>query len=203
MNVFNRIVVILLVFVLFVGAVLILLITYGVVAPQQILPAGTADTGLGQWLASFAVMGPNATLLTTVIAVLVILVSLWLLYLELRPEPRADVIQIREDGLGSVTVRTDSVHDLILHTASTMPDVLQIYPRIDTGSDGVKIHCRTSLTPDADVSQVTTELQERIKQAVERYLGMKVANVAVDAQLKPLSDVPTRTAPGPARRQLR
>ncbi len=203
MNVFNRIVVILLLAVLFIGAVLILLITYGAVAPQQVLPAGTANTGLGQWLASFAAMGPNATLLTTVIAVLVILVSLWLLYLELRPEPRADVIQIREDGLGTVTVRRDSVRDLILHTASSMPDVLQVDPRIDTGRDGVNIYCRTSLTPDAEVAQVTTELQERIKQAVERYLGMNVANVAVDAQLKPLSDVPTQTTPRPARRQLR
>jgi hypothetical protein len=203
MNVFNRIVVILLAAVLFIGAVLILLITFGAVTPQQILPAGTANTVLGQWIESFARMQPNATLLTTVIAVLVILVSLWILYLELRPKPQPDVIRIREDGLGTVTVRTESVHDLILHTASTMPDVLQVHSRIARGPDGVNIHCRTSLTPEANVPQVTTELQERIKQAVERYLGMNVANVAVDAQLEPLSDVPARTAPRPMRRQLR
>jgi hypothetical protein len=203
MNVFNRIVVILLAAVLFIGAVLILLITFGAVTPQQLLPAGTANTVLGQWIEAFARMQPNVTLLTTVIAVLVILVSLWILYLELRPKPQPDVIRIREDGLGTVTVRTKSVHDLILHTASTMPDVLQVHARIDRGPGEVNIHCRTSLTPEADVPQVTTELQERIKQAVERYLGMHVASVTVDAQLEPLSDVPTQTAPTPARRQLR
>ncbi len=204
MNVFNRIVVLLLLLLLLAGAILILLITFGVVTPQQLLPTSIVTTGLRQWLASFAQMEPTAALLTTVVAVLVILVSLWVLYLELRlSTPTEETIRIREDGLGTVTVRRDSVRSLILHTASTLPDVLQVNPRVHTGPDGVTVQCRTSLTPDADVPAVTAELQRRIKEAVERYLGMRVANVTVNTQLEPLRDVPVQTAPRPARRQLR
>ncbi len=205
MNVFNRIVVILLALLLLIGSVIILLVTYGAIPPQQALPGGLVNTPFGQWVASFAQMGPNSTLLTTVIALVVALVSLFLLLAELRPSRGApSTIVVRDDGLGRVSVRASSVHDLILHTASTIPEVLQIYPRVDTHPDGVNIHCRTSLTPEANVPEVCSLLQNRTKDAVERYLGMTVSSVAVDAQLEPLSDVPARSAaPRSARRELR
>jgi hypothetical protein len=205
MNVFNRIVVILLALLLLIGAVIILLVTYGVISAEQALPGGLANTPFGQWVSSFAQMGPNSTLLTTVVALVVALLSLIIFLYEIRPGPSApSTIVVREDGLGTVSVRASSVRDLILHTASTVPEVLQIYPHVDMRPDGVNIRCRTSLTPEANVPEVSSLLQERIKDSVERYLGMTVSSVAVDAQLEPLSDVPARSAaPQPVRRQLR
>jgi hypothetical protein len=203
MNVFNRIVVILLSLLLLIGAVLVLLFVLGVVPPQQIIPAGIANTPLGQWLAGFANLPANARLTTTAIAALVALLSLILLYFELRPAPRDDTIVIREDGLGRVTVRKDSVHDLVLHTASSMDDVLQVHPTIRRRDEGLDIRCRASLRPESSVQTVSEELQTRVKEAVQRHLGLQVANVEVQAQLQPLGDVEPRSTPRPARRQLR
>lgn len=203
MNVFNRIVVMLLEALLIAGAALVLLVTLGALAPQQVLPAGTSETALGQWLESFTAMPPTMTLLVTLLAGLSILLGLFLLALELRPAPQERTLAIREDGLGRVTVRLESVRDLIVYTAAHLPGVLQVKPTIDRGPQGLTIHCRTSLTPEAHIPQVTAELQSRIKQTIERHLGMKVAVVTVQAQLEPLAgmEIPHRSRA--ARRVLR
>ncbi len=203
MNVFNRILVILLDLLLLAGAVIVLLITFGAVAPTQLLPAGLTDTALGQWLSSFARMPPNATLLTTVSAILAILIGLALLIAELRQERQPRTITIRQDGLGTVTVRAASVRDLIAYTTAQLPEVLQVQPEIESTSRGLQIRCRTALTPEASIPQVSADLQARIKQAVEQHLGMKVAQVAVQAQLEPLAGVESRTPRAQVRRQLR
>ena len=201
MNTFNRILVILLDLLLLIGAIVVLLVTFGVVTPANVLPAGSTQTAFGQWLGSFATMPPDATLITAVVSVLIILAGLALLAAELRPKPRMQTIAIRNDGLGSVTVRTESVRELISYTAAQIPEVLQLQPRLEQGSQGLQIRCRASLTPGANVAEVSTELQSRIKDAVEQYLGMNVASVAVQAQLAPLAGVDS-AAPRP-RRQLR
>jgi hypothetical protein len=203
MNTFNRIVVIVLDLVLLAGAIIMLLITFGVVIAQQVLPGGTAETVVGQWLASFATMPPSATLITTLGTALVIVLGLILLFYELRPAPQDTTIRIRDDGLGRVTVRRESVRDLILHTTAQLPDVLQVDPRIAIGQQGLTIACRTALTPDAHIPHVSADLQARIKQTVEQHLGMKVANVSVQAQLEPLTGVETRPRSRRVRRQLR
>jgi len=203
MNIFNRIVVILLDLVLLAGAVLVLLITFGVVTAQQVLPGGTVETPLGQWVASFAKMPPSTMVVATLGAGLVVVLGLVLLVAELRQAPRDTAIRIRDDGLGRVTMRRESVRDLIRYTTALLPDVLQVDPRIDIGQQGLTIVCRTALTPDAHILQVSAELQSRIKQTVEQHLGMKVANVTVQAQLEPLTGVDTWQRSQRVRRHLR
>lgn len=202
MNIFNRLIVILVDLALIIGAVLILLITFGAVQPAQVLPGGLAGSLVGQWLTSFTMMQPDATLITTISAIVIILVGLLLLIYELRPTPRQRTITIRNDGLGNVTVRTESVRDLILYTAAQIPDVLQVQPHVKTTSQGLHVHCRTAVTPDASIPQVGAEMQARIKSAVEQHLGLKVADVVIQAQLEPLAgvDITPRAQP---RRQLR
>ena len=203
MNAFNRVVVILLDLLLLFGAVLVLLITFGAVAPAQLLPGAYAETAVGLWLTSFARMPLTETLITTAVALVLIVVGLLLLIVELRPERRTRSITVREDGLGIVTVRAESVRDLIAYTTAHMPEVLQIQPEIDSTSRGLQIRCRAALSPEANIPQVSTELQSRVKEAVEQHLGMKVANVAVMAQLEPLAAVNRSPARAQPRRQLR
>jgi ABC-type uncharacterized transport system permease subunit len=203
MNAFNRILVILLDLVLIAGAVAVLLVTFRVLTPAQLLPAGLATTGVGPWLSSFAAMEPNATLVTTAVALVVILIGLVLLIAELRPERQVRTLTIRQDGLGSVTVRLASVRDLVTYTAGQIPAVLQVQPDITTTSRGLQIRCRAALSPEASIPQVSSQLQGRIKEAVEQHLGMKVAEVAVQAQLEPLPGAGSGAPRASARRQLR
>jgi hypothetical protein len=180
-----------------------MLITYGVVTAQRVLPGGTAETFVGQWVASLATMPTSAALIATLGAIFVVVLGLMLLVYELRLAPQDPTIRVRDDGLGRVTVRRESVRDLIRHTTAQLPDVLQVDPQIDIGQQGLTIACRTSLTPDAHIPQVSAELQSRVKQAVEQHLGMKVANVTVQAQLEPLTGMDIRPRSRRVRRQLR
>ena len=203
MQIFNRIVVVLLDVLLIAGAVLLLLLTFGVLTPQQVLPAGMIETAFGQWLASLAAASPATMLLVTLLAGLVVLGGLALLALELRPAALAESIVIRDDALGRVTVQPKSIHDLIMYSAAHLPDVLQVQPTLAHTPQGLIIHCRTSLTPDARIPHVTATLQARIKQVVEQHLGMKVATVTVQAQLEPLAGISTQLRPRTFRRVLR
>ncbi len=203
MNLFNRIVVLLLILLTLGGAGLVLALMYGLLAPQQI-PAAVATTPLGQWLASFAQLEQTARVVATVVAALVILLMLWLLYLELRPSRRRDdTIVVRNGPLGPVTFRKDSIRDLVLYVTSTIPNVLQVHPRISTRGDGVDVRCRAALTPEADAAQTGAELQERIRTALEQRLGLRVENIDVNTQFQPLTGEAGQAAPRSARRQLR
>ncbi|HEU4327994.1 MAG TPA: alkaline shock response membrane anchor protein AmaP [Roseiflexaceae bacterium] len=203
MHLFNRLVVVLLDVLLMAGAILLLLLTFGVLTPQQVVPAGLTETALGQWLGSFAGAPPLDRLLVSLLAGLVILGGLLLLALELRPAPQAESIVIRDDVIGRVTVQPKSVRDLISYTAAQLPDILQVDTVMGHSPQGLTIHCRTSLTPEAHIPQVTTLLQARIKQVVEQHLGLKVAVVTVDAQLDSLAGVKTQQRSQPLRRILR
>lgn len=203
MQIFNRIVVMLLDVLLITGAILLLLVTFGVLTPQQVLPGGLEETALGGWLASLATAAPATMLLATLLAGFVILAGLVLLALELRPAAQAESIVIRDDVLGRVTVQPKSIHDLIMYSAAHLPDVLQVQPTLAHTPQGLTIHCRTSLTPDARIPHVTATLQARIKQVVEQHLGMKVATVTVQAQLEPLAGIHIPPRPRTFRRILR
>jgi uncharacterized alkaline shock family protein YloU len=78
-----------------------------------------------------------------------------------------------------------------------------VQPTLEHSPQGVTIHCRTSLTPQAHIPNATAALQARIKQAVEQHLGMKVAEVTVQAQLEPLAGANTPVRPRSLRRVLR
>ncbi len=203
MNVFNRILVIVLDLLLVAGAVVVLLVTFGALAPAQLRTGAPSDIIVSQWLTSFMRMTPNATLLTTISAVVIMLVGLLLLSAELRPRRQPQTIIIRQDGLGSVTVGLATVRDLITYTAAQFTEVLQVQPEISTTERGLLIRCRTALMPEASIPEVSSALQAAIKQAVEQHLGMKVAQVVLQAQLEPLTGGASRTPRAPVRRQLR
>jgi len=203
MNSFNRILILLLDLLIAAGAVLVLLITFGVITPAQVVPAGLVETSIGQWFASFAAMSPATTTLVTLVATVVILLSLLVVWYEVRSPRPEPAFTIREDAIGRVTVQLASVRNLITYTAAQFPQVLQVQPTMQQSPQGLTIQCRTSFAPDAHLPQVTSDLQERIKQVVEQHVGLRVVGVRIQAQLEPLAGGEVTYQPRPARRVLR
>ena len=124
------------------------------------------------------------------------LLGLLLLLLELRPPAREEPqVLLKQDGLGRVTVTRDGVRELVSREAGRVAGVMEVRPQVEENSKGMRILCRTSVDPAASVPELTRELQERVKAAVEHHLGRRVTEVRVDAQLEPLG--------GPGRRARR
>ena len=120
-------------------------------------------------------------------SIVLLLVGLLLLFLELRPEPRAAPrITLKEDGLGRVTVARDGVRELADREAGRVAGVMTVRSQVEEDPTGLRILCRISVDPASSVPEMTQELQQRLKAVVEHHLGLPVAQVSVDAQVAPL-----------------
>jgi hypothetical protein len=182
MNVFNRVLVVVLSIVVLVGAAAALLTSLHAIQPQvaphpwlvdRLLPFAQLDATLGAWT-----MGVSLAL---------IVLALLLLVLELRPEPRPPArITLKEDGLGRVTVALDGIRELADREAGRVSGVMRAHSRVVAEPQGVRIAGRVSVDPACSVPDITRELQSRLKDAVEHHVGLAVTEVSVDAQVAPL-----------------
>jgi hypothetical protein len=182
-NVFNRLLIILLDLLLLGAAGAVLLVTLGVTPPEQLAPT--------PWfvdrLVPFTQLDPTAWSWTVGVSIVLLLVGLLLLFFELRPGPReAPRITLKQDGLGRVTVARDGVRHLVDREAGRVAGVMEVRSQIEEDAAGLRILCRLSVDPTRSMPEVTQELQERLKAAVEHHLGRPVAEVRVDAQVAPL-----------------
>jgi hypothetical protein len=182
-NVFNRLLIILLDLLLLVAAGAVLLVTLGVTAPERLAPT--------PWfvdrLVPFTQLDSTGWNWTVGVSLVLLLVGLLLLFFELRPGPReAPRIMLKQDGLGRVTVARDGIRHLVDREAGQVAGVMEVRSQVEEDAAGLRILCRLSVDPTRSMPEMIQELQERLKAAVEHHLGRPVAEVRVDAQVAPL-----------------
>lgn len=186
MNAFNRLLLILLSLAAIAAAVVVLLLTFGVEANSL---ASWWDW-LERRLQPFEDLDDTGQVWAAAISIAVIVAGLILLVLEIpkpgrRPEPR---MTLQSGGLGRVTVTRMGVQELASREAHMVDGVREFQSQVGEDRDGLHIRGRASVDPQANLPDVARQVQERVKGAVEQHLGVKVADVAVDAQLQPLTD---------------
>jgi uncharacterized alkaline shock family protein YloU len=182
MNVFNRIIVILLSLVAIAFSIIVFLLVGGVVRPTQVSPGGLL---LGLW-SLFAQLNPTNATIAVVVFALVVIVALILLILELNiinREPAQFVVQ--EDSLGKVTVARSSVRKLVGYESATVPGVIETRQTVDKGRDGLRVRVRALLLPEVDAPAVGHTLQEKVQQSIQGHIGLPVAEVQVATQIEP------------------
>lgn len=182
MNVFNRIIMILLSLTAIAFSIIVFLLVGTVVRPTQVSPGGLL---LGPW-GFFAQLNPTNATIAAVVCALVVIIALILLILELnilRREP-AQLI-VRQDSLGKVTVAHSSVRKLIGYESAAVPGVIETRQEVVEGRDGLRVHVRVLLFPEVDAPAVGHTLQERVQKAIQGHIGLPVAEVQVATQLEP------------------
>ncbi len=184
MNVFNRLVLILLALALLVSASAVLLTTVGVAQPAQAAPAG-------QWfvdrLTPFVQLDPSLWGLAVVVCAALIVLALVLLVVELRVRSRANRrLTLKQDDLGRVTVALDGVRELVDREACRVAGVNRARSEVRPEPTGLQIDCQVSVDPASNLPEMTGELRTRLKAAVEHHVGLAVTQVSVDAQVAPL-----------------
>ncbi len=188
MNVFNRIIMILLSVAAIAFSIIVFLLVGGVVRPSQVSPGGFL---LGLW-GLFAQLNSTGAIIAVLVCALLVIAALILLILELnilQREPAQFVI--RQDGLGKVTVARSSVQKLVGYEAAAIPGVIETRQAVDEGSNGLRVHVRVLLFPEVDAPEVGHTLQERVQKAIQGHIGLPVAEVLVATQLEPF-DKPRR-----------
>lgn len=191
MNIFNRIVMTLLAFILLAfGTITFLLLTQIVVPDNSYLRAILA--AYNAWRAIVLLRG-GTTNFAVLISLLLLLIGLVLFVFELLPIGnvfrRRETKQyvVRQDQLGQVTLSRTMVRDVVQHVAEAVPGVTHAEPEVKDGPDGLHLTTHASLAWDADAPAVGQQLQERIKDSVQTQLGLPVAEVRVTAQAAPIA----------------
>jgi uncharacterized alkaline shock family protein YloU len=188
MNVFNRIIMILLSLAAIAFSIIVFLLVGGVVRPTQVSPG---DFLLGLWR-FFAQLNSTGATIAVLVCALVVIAALILLIFELNIFSREPAqLVVRQDGLGKVTVARNSVRKLVGHEAAAIPGVIETRQAVDEGRNGLRVHVRALLLPEADAPEVGHTLQERVQKSIQVHIGLPVAEVQVATQIEPF-DKPRR-----------
>lgn len=80
---------------------------------------------------------------------------------------------------GEVRITMEALGDIISRSAHEMTGVRLVQPVLRQREDGLEILLNCQLNPEAVIPDMSSELQTRIKDDVEHYTGIKVAEVKV------------------------
>jgi uncharacterized alkaline shock family protein YloU len=182
MNGLNRFIVVLLALAFAGAAALVLLVGAGLVAPDR-LP-------LGYWLQNglgiLATPGRMERLPGLAVAGAVLLMSLWLLWLEARSAMKPDpAIVVHDTRNGRVTMARAGVEHLAEKVATEVDGVMEARARV-LGAEDIEVRCQARIDPASNAPSLAEQLRERVREAVEAHIGRPVARLSVHTQLDSL-----------------
>jgi len=165
MNVFNRIVMVLLILGLLVLAVLLL------VNPQSVLQVG-ADT-LTRAQESIVFSDSNWNMYYRVAVGVVALVLLILLILEIRRTHKKSV-RIKTEGNGKARIGVESLTQSLAYRIDELPGVREAKPRITSRGKDVSVAIDLHTSPTVNVPAVTGDIVKLAHEIIETQLGVKI-----------------------------
>jgi uncharacterized alkaline shock family protein YloU len=74
---------------------------------------------------------------------------------------------------GEVTISLSAIEDYIKKIADTMPDIRDIRSRVSPSRKGINIICDVSISPGANIPQVTEKIQMMAKNKLHGMLGVE------------------------------
>lgn len=166
MNLFNRVVVVLL--------LLALSVTMIVVA---VLPVQVVD--FIKAVFDPMVITPLDRIVLILATAIVTIVSVALIYAEIRPE-KPKGVKLRDINGGVAELSTESIAARIKQMAESMPDIRQVTPTVVSRGNSVDIKVGLVANPGVDVSQKASEVVQTIRNLVEKDIGIKVGKLRVN-----------------------
>jgi hypothetical protein len=170
MNVFNRLVVIVLLVVSMVVLPVVLVLVparpdIATTIGQQALSRLTATSALFQ--IRFVIAGASLAVLTFVVCGL-------LLWLELR-RPHGKAVRVRKVSGDEAKVTTDSISRRLQYNVDQLAEVVSVKPKITARGKGVHVRLNVETGPEIDVPAKTEEISRVAREVVEERMGLKLA----------------------------
>jgi uncharacterized alkaline shock family protein YloU len=181
MNIFNRLVIILLILVAMVAIPLALIL------PEQaayVLRYGAdlIDVNL-DWLSTLT---PTAELgvriLLGAVGLVVFLVGVLFLVLEVI-RFRRNTVKLR-DGSGELMM--DGVSGHLSYYVDLLPDVMNVKPRVQSKGKSVEVSLYVETAPDVSIPDKTAEVKETARKVLEEKLGLRISK-EIQVLIKPVS----------------
>jgi uncharacterized alkaline shock family protein YloU len=173
----NRAVAVIVALIVLAGAIILVLVAANAIEPDD-LPSGWADRPLDR--ADVAVGGTKAAFIA--VSLVVALAMIVLLFLELATTRRPLALLIGSDETGTTTIDQDSVRVLAEKTAAAARNVREVKCEVAEKVGGLVIHSRASVAMGSNIPEVSAEIKGKIKEAVQQFTGLPVAQVNVKAK---------------------
>lgn len=184
MNVFNRIVVVL----LLLFSVPLLLLLIGAV----VFPAQSADV-LSAMVGGLRNIPPVTRLLIVLASLLILFIDVALLWFELRQPASTQTVRIKQITGGEAEVFTDSIEGRLAYNIDQLADVIRVTPKVVARGKGVDILLDVETRPDIDVPAKTEEVMAVARQVVEDRMGLELARIRVNIRHAPFPKRPRET----------
>ena len=173
MNLFNRVVTILLFLALMVVVPLVLILPQpAIVVIQQVL------TGVSSSLTTFH------RIVFALTGIICFIVGALVLYLELRRPSRKRAVLEKTAG-GEVEVALDSIAQRLEYRIDQLVDVVKVTPKIKPRRKDIDIELNLETTPDVDVPAKTEEVCQVAREVVEERMGLKLRKIKVNMRHAP------------------
>ena len=173
-----------------VGVLILLVVTETI--PLETLP----NTALRQQFVGMADHSGGALWRDVGIAIGFIAVGLIVLALEARMLTRggaAGMVLVSAGPEGVVRMSIDSIAQLAQRTARGNRDVRNIRCTVRAAPGGLTIRCVAGLRMGSDVSEVSSDVQQNIREVVERLTGLPVTDVPIRVRYEGDRDQPVLT----------
>jgi hypothetical protein len=184
MNVFNRLVMLVVAVGIIVGGV----VTMG--GAGEWLPAAGFEPirPLVDYVSGLAELDGDRSLWAMVGGLLTSLAGFLLLFLELRAPRYAHDLLLRKDKLGAVTVSMSGLRRLTEHVVSGISGVEDVSAEARRTREGVSLRCRVVVKPEASAPQLAEEVRQQLGSAVRHHIGQPASQIDVHAQVGALAN---------------
>ena len=170
MNVFNRLVMI----VLLVVSMIVLPVGLVLVPARPDIVTIMGQQSLSRLM---AIGGQNQLLFIsvgTLLAALTFIVCGLLLWLELR-RPRAKAVRIKKVSGDEAKVTTDSIAQRLTYNIDQLAEIISVKPKITAKGKGVHVRLNVETGPEIDVPAKTEEISQVAREVIEEMMGLKLA----------------------------
>lgn len=183
MNVFNRIVVILLLIALLAGAILL-----AVMPAQAVQMMHRGVTALSGFLSGAEGSFYWAYILARVVlAVIALLLFGWLLWRELKPS-RPKAVKLSTESGSRATVTTESVERRLMWHVDQLADVISVVPTVTAAGSAVNVSLSVETRPEIDVPMKTDEIVGVVREVITERMGLQLGRVQVSLKHAPYQD---------------
>ena len=175
MSIFNRLVVVVIALLILAGAVITLLVSFGVIIPDILILFEPQLRAVADATGSIAVG-------IVAVSVLIVLGMIAILVLEAMPTRKPPRVLISSSEEGIVTIDIKSICMLAEKTAAVIHSVRNVKCYTKKAAGGLVISCQSLVILGTNLPEVGTELQSKIKEAIEQFTGLTVASIDVSAK---------------------
>lgn len=182
-NIFNRIVVILLLF-----ALLALIVLVAVFPLESVTVAGNAVTAIGAFFqraqAEALWLFTIGRILAVLLAVLIFGVLLWG---ELKPR-RPKAVRVHTESGSQATVTTDSVARRLAWHIDQLADVISVTPEVTATGRAVNVLLNLETRPEIDVPMKTDEVVAVAREVITERMGLQLGKIDVRIKHAPYQE---------------